>query len=86
MAKTFGPVSIAALNLLASLSLSQAGFAGEGNETEQENGTLPDMELLIYLGGWEINDQEAEEPLYWYDMDTTDEQTDQQTSATEAGN
>jgi hypothetical protein len=27
--------------------------------------TLPGMDLLVYLGGWEVNGEESQEPLYW---------------------
>lgn len=30
-----------------------------------EPDTLPDMDLLVYLGGWEVNGEESQEPLYW---------------------
>lgn len=88
MVNTFNSTTIVAFNLLASLLFGHSVFAGELKEPTQANETLPGMELLIYLGGWEINDQEAEEPLYWHNMDSADKQsyhrTDQHNSATEA--
>lgn len=86
MAKSFGSAAILALNLFASLTFLQPVFAEENEDALKEDADLPDMEFLIYLGGWEINDQQAEEPLYWYDMDTTDIHNDKNTTETEAAN
>ncbi len=37
---------------------------------------LPDMDLLIYLGGWEVNGEEAQEPLYWSEGETVSNNED----------
>ncbi len=40
---------------------------------------LPDMDLLVYLGGWEVNGEESQEPLYWREgeaVSNNEEKTD----------